>query len=87
MSTKNLQIVGSINADTLDGKHANEFAAASDMAALQVKVGATSVAEQINTAISTVLPVTSTADNGKFLRVVDGAWTAVAVLSAEEVAF
>ena len=28
------------------------------------------------------LPVVTTADNGKFLRVVDGAWTAVAIANA-----
>lgn len=41
----------SSNADTLDGKHADEFAAASDVEALQTKVGDTSVSEQINTAL------------------------------------
>lgn len=33
------------------------------------------------------LPSVSTADNGKFLRVVDGAWAAVTVDSAEGVSF
>lgn len=40
------------NADTLDGKHANEFALASDVADLQNKVGNTSVSEQIMAAVS-----------------------------------
>lgn len=54
MATKKLQIIGSIgnsDADTLDGKHASEFASASDIAELQTLVGDISVAEQINTAI------------------------------------
>lgn len=41
----------SSNADTLDGKHADEFATASDVEALQTKVGDASVSEQINTAL------------------------------------
>ena len=36
---------------------------------------------------TTSLPSVSTADNGKFLRVVDGAWSAVIVNSAEGVSF
>lgn len=57
MSTKKLQIIDSLikeaqNADTLDGKHADEFAAASDVEALQSKVGDTSVSEQISTALT-----------------------------------
>ncbi len=43
MSTKKLQILDSLikqaeNADTLDGKHASDFAAASDVEALQTQV-------------------------------------------------
>ena len=57
MATKKLQILDSLirqaeNADTLDGKHADEFAAASDVADLQSLVGDTSVSSQIETAIS-----------------------------------
>lgn len=69
MSTKKLQILDynikqAENADTVDGKHANDFAAASDVSALQVKVGDTSVSEQISTAISEIdYPVDSV--NGK----------------------
>lgn len=52
------------DADTVDGKHASDFAAASDVSALQVKVGDTSVSEQISTAISEIdYPVDSV--NGK----------------------
>ena len=40
------------NADTVDGKHASDFALVSDVAALQTKVGDTSVSEQISTAVS-----------------------------------
>ena len=39
------------DADTVDGKHASDFAAASDVAQLQTLVGDTSVATQISTAI------------------------------------
>lgn len=40
------------NADTVDGKHANEFATATDLAALQTLVGDTAVSVQINTAMA-----------------------------------
>ena len=33
------------------------------------------------------IPPVTTSDNGKFLRVVDGAWAVASVPSAEEVAF
>lgn len=54
--TKILQIVDNLvkqaeNADTLDGKHASEFAAASDVETLKTQVGDASVSEQINTAV------------------------------------
>ena len=59
MSTKKLQIVGGMNADTIDGKHAIDFATATDMGAaqnsisdLQTKVGDISVSEQISNAIA-----------------------------------
>ena len=57
MSTKKLQIIDysvkqAENADTLDGKHAVEFASASDVSDLQSKVGDTSVAEQITSAVN-----------------------------------
>ena len=56
MATKKLQIVGSLisqatDADTVDGKHADEFAAASDVEDLQTLVGDTKVSEQITTAV------------------------------------
>lgn len=46
-------------------------------------------AAQVQTAISDVrqLPVVSESDNGKFLRVVSGAWAAVTVPSAETASF
>ena len=43
----------SINADTLDGKHASEFAASSDVEALKEQVGDATVSEQINSSMST----------------------------------
>lgn len=39
------------NADTLDGKHADEFALASDFESLDAKIGDKSVSEQITDAI------------------------------------
>lgn len=56
MQTKKLQLVNSLikeaqNADTLDGKHAEEFALASDVEQLQTKMGDASVSEQIVTAL------------------------------------
>ena len=58
------------NADTLDGKHADDFASSSDVENLK-----------------TLMPTCTSSDNGKFLTVVDGVPTWVAVDSAEEVAF
>lgn len=64
MQTKKLQILDSLvkqagNADTLDGKHAAEFAnaedldaAQSDIADLRAKVGDVAVSEQISSAIT-----------------------------------
>lgn len=76
MSTKKLQILDytvkqADNADTVDGKHAADFASATDMTAaqsnisnLQSKVGDTAVSSQINSAISAIdYPVDSV--NGK----------------------
>lgn len=50
-------------------------------------VGDTSVSVQINTAIAEVIPAVTESDNGKFLRVVNGAWTASYIPNAEEVEF
>lgn len=54
MSTRKLQIIGDFNsnADTLDGKHASEFASASDVEQLQIKVGDMTVSEQLDAAIA-----------------------------------
>lgn len=64
MATKKIQILDynikqSENSDTLDGKHASDFASASDMTTaksnigeLQTKVGDKSVSNQISTAIA-----------------------------------
>lgn len=55
MSTKKLQILGSFggsDADTLDGKHASEFASASDVEQLKNNVGDSPVSEQINDAVT-----------------------------------
>ena len=40
------------NADTLDGKHADEFASYSDVETLKTQVGDTPVSEQINEAVT-----------------------------------
>lgn len=53
MSTKKIQILNTImkraeNADTLDGKHADEFALATDLSTLQTQVGDKPVSEQIS---------------------------------------
>ena len=48
------------NADTLDGKHASEFAIASDVEKLEMQVGDTSVSEQITSAI---IPINTSLDN------------------------
>lgn len=57
MPTRKIQILGTMlkqaeNADTLDGKHADEFAAASDVEVLKSQVGDTPVSEQINIAVA-----------------------------------
>lgn len=57
MATKKLQILGSLtakDADTLDGKHAEEFAAASDVAKISELVGDKAVSLQINEAVDPV---------------------------------
>lgn len=65
----------SSNADTLDGKHADEFALTSDIEKLQVKIGDTKVSDQISNAISKIdFPIDSV--NGK---------TGVVTLSASDV--
>ena len=48
-----------------------------------------SLREDIDYVISTntPLPTITTADNGKFLRAVDGVWSAVMILNAEDVSF
>ena len=57
MATKKIQILDSIikqaeNADTLDGKHAEEFALSSEMQDLRGQVGDERVADQITKAIA-----------------------------------
>lgn len=57
MATKKIQILDSLikqaeNADTLDGKHAEEFALSSEMQVLQNRVGDEPVADQITKAIA-----------------------------------
>lgn len=59
MATKKIQILDyeiqqAKNADTVDGKHADEFASVSDVSDLQLKVGNTSVSDQINSAINAI---------------------------------
>ena len=56
MATKKLQILDSIikqaeNADTLDGKHAEDFALVTDVETVKSLVGDSSVSEQINSAV------------------------------------
>jgi hypothetical protein len=57
LSTKKLQLLSSVikqaeNADTIDGKHADEFAATSDVNNLKTLVGDVAVSEQISDAVS-----------------------------------
>lgn len=80
MSTKKLQILGSmipqnVDADTLDGKHAEEFASASEIEQLKQQIGDESVSEQIGAAVGNIdYPVDSV--NGK---------TGAVVLTASDV--
>jgi hypothetical protein len=69
-----------MNADTLDGKHADDFVLASKFDEI---VGDTPVSEQINSAI----PLVTTDDNGKFMTVVNGVWAAESIPNAEEGVF
>ena len=99
MSTKKLQVLDyrikyAENSDTLDGKHASDFASATDMETaqsnisdLKTKVGDTSVSAQITNAISSAIPSVTAADNGKFMTVINGAWAVEAVPNAEEASF
>lgn len=111
----NIGTPNTINADSLGGRSADEFALKSDIENLPTEsyddtglrglisanateieslknmVGDTSVSTQIeaavDTKISSVIPAVSYEDNGKFLRVVDGAWAAVVLPNAEGVGF
>lgn len=61
MATKRLQIIDynikqAENADTLDGKHSDEFASATDVEQLKTQVGDTAVSTQISSAISALTP-------------------------------
>lgn len=47
----------------------------------------TAMDEAITALQGKALPAATTDDNGKFLRVVDGVWAAVAVTNAEEASF
>lgn len=71
MSTKKLQIIGNLgssDADTLDGKHASEFATVSDVETLKSQVGDTAVSTQIDNAIAGV-KLTTTSDGVLVLSV------------------
>lgn len=80
-------VLQSNNADKLDNKDSTEFAAASDVTKLNNLVGDTAVSTQIDTAITAAIPSVTTADNGKFMTVVNGAWAAEEVPDAEEASF
>lgn len=67
---------GGGDADTVDGKHANEFATATDVTALQTLVGDTSVSTQISTAIATKADSDHTHDNAS--------WTETGFMSVED---
>lgn len=60
-----------INADALGGVSADKYA----------KI------EYVNAKIAENIPAVTASDNGKFLRVVDGAWSAVNIPIAEEAGF
>lgn len=64
------------NADTLDGKHAEEFATYSDLENLRSQIVA-----------DVELPTVTADNNGAFLRVVDGKWAVVTIENAEEATF
>lgn len=53
MTTKKLQIIGGMNADTLDGKHAEEFVAIEDFDELKTLIGDGTISEQISTIVDT----------------------------------
>lgn len=75
------------NADMLDGAHGIAFAKASDVTKLNNLVGDTAVSAQIDSAITAAIPSVTTADDGKFMTVVNGAWAAEEVPDAEEASF
>ena len=45
------------------------------------------ISEALEQAQNNALPIVTSSDNSKFLRVVDGVWAAVAVSNAEEASF
>lgn len=95
MSTKKIQIIDfdikqADNADTLDGKHADEFASASDVEALKEKVGDTSVSEQISSAIDGISysvddDLSDTSTNPVQNKVVTEAMFALAFETSEQI--
>ena len=53
----------------------------------EAKIDASNKATAVLAEVQNIIPQVTTADNGKFLRVVDGAWAATTVNNAEGVSF
>lgn len=68
------------DADTVDGKHASDFASASDMTAIQTLVGDTAVSSQISTATSEILTSANTYTDNKIADLINGAPTTLDTL-------
>lgn len=79
MSTKKLQLIDNLikNADTVDGKHANEFASASDVEALKEKVNGISYSVDDDLSDTSTNPVQN--------KVVTEAMFALAVETSEQI--
>jgi len=85
-----------INADTLGGRSADEFVLISDIENLPTEsyddtelrgLISENSTEIENLKNMPIIPAVSSEDNGKFLRVVNGAWAAVELPNAKEATF
>ena len=92
MATKKLQIIDSLikqaeNADTLDGKHADEFATASDVETLKSQVGDETVSVQIENAFSSRIYVQSDTPVDAAVGAIWVDTAGISITNAEEVEF
>lgn len=72
------------NADTLDGKHASDFATAAGLETLKTQVGNTTVSEQINTAVAGLATTTYVDQSIAAIPVERNSWDLVQDVTVDE---